>query len=319
MGIYFNKDLIHNFSEAIINGQSQDADDENNEDYTSPDEPNTQPPAEDNTPPAEAPPEEGNDPTSETPPVEDNTPPEENNPDQTTTTGTEPEGNNPTPETPPEEDYTQSEPSDGGEPETQASEPDVDYTIPDDAEPEGGDTTPAGGGDDAGEDYTQDAEGGGDIEGGDDTGEDYTQDTGGNDTSEGDGNDESSEDPSSEKINSSLKDKEDELFADLSDEQKAIRDSELKGCFAELYNSVNEIIERINNVHKTEYTLDVFEFISGKLNELKSLIHYYLTVTFDTKSYIENQISYQECLAILNTINEMLKNVKKSQNAQEEQ
>lgn len=337
MGFYTKKRLY----EAVINGEDQD-DNPGIGDYTSDDDDNltnpetTDPPAEEPDPPADDTP-----PATEEEPESDYTADGDDEPNEGDTVST-----NDTPPTAEEPAQAEDPPADDAELQTQTGDDatPTDYTIPDDAEPQtsddnmdaaptddagdegadddytsddntdtgddeptAGDTPPTddGGGETDYTDDGDDAEETGDAEGTDSAGD---EDTGGSDDSSS---------TTTGSINNDLKAKENELFADLTDEQRAIRDIELKGLFAVLYDSVDDIINRINNIHKTEYTLDVFEFISTKLTELKTLIHYNLTVTFPTKSYIENQITYQECLAVLNTVEEMLKTVEKTSNSDE--
>lgn len=231
----------------------------------------------------------------------------------------------------------------------------ADYTIPDDAGPEAqsadaedqgaagdveADYTDTGdtGGDNV--DYTADdgegettdtATGGGDTSApdagtGSDTGADtdYTQDDGGDagegDTSGGEENTGDAEDGSGgSAINDELKSAEDQLMADLSDEQKQIQSDELRKNFLDLYNTVLDVIDKVNNIHKEESTLQVFEFISSQLLILKDIINTNITRSFDTKTYIENNIDYQHCLAILNSVRLMIDETNKKSKKEKEE
>lgn len=224
----------------------------------------------------------------------------------------------------------------------QETSDETDYTIPDDAEPE----TPETAGEDQGaaddvegedNDYTAEdepadpaADAGGDTgassppaDEDSESSNDYTTDSGGDggedagDTGEGNAEGEPGETEGSV-INDELKAAEDELLADLSDEQKQIQSDELRKNFIDLYNIVLDVIDKVNNIHKEESTLQVFEFISTQLLILKDIINTNITRSFDTKTYIENNIDYQHCLAILNSVKQMIEETdKKSQKLKE--
>ena len=104
---------------------------------------------------------------------------------------------------------------------------------------------------------------------------------------------------------SELKDIEKELFKDLSPEQIQIRDKELKSKYLELYNTINDIITRTGNISKTSANSKLLNFITDKLFELKNLLFFYMENTYITKSYMENSVNYQQCLATLSMINKL--------------
>ena len=194
---------------------------------------------------------------------------------------------------------------DGAEPPADRDAPEADSA--DDAEgrdagadagePTGDDGTD---GDNAGDDDTVPSYDGA----GDDGADDGTTDTGETDTGDAGGS----------QIANDLKSMEDEIFADLSDQQKDIRDNELKTQYINLYNVINDAEKRINNITKNEQTGRVLEFITRKMNELKQLIHHNLTKVYITRTYTENQTALQQCIAIMNIICNMLDSI-----AQEDQ
>ena len=112
-------------------------------------------------------------------------------------------------------------------------------------------------------------------------------------------------------IAADLKSMEDEIFADLTDQQKDIRDNELRQNYISLYDTIDEAEKRINNIVKDERTGRVLEFITRKMNELKELVHHNLTKVFNTRTYIENQTALAQCVAIMNTICDMLDSIAK--------
>lgn len=132
------------------------------------------------------------------------------------------------------------------------------------------------------------------------------------------GDENGGEEDGSGSINDDIKNIENNLLADLTDEQKQIQSDELRKNFINMYNTTMEIIEKVNNIQKDEDSLSVFEFISTQLLILKDILNMTITKTFDTKSYFENMNTYQYCLAILSKVDELIKELEKKQKKAEE-
>ena len=170
---------------------------------------------------------------------------------------------------------------------------------------DGGDDTGETGGDDMGTDDDDVGAGEDDNfmdDGGDDTGSD---DTGSDDTSDdsGEGDSENGEeDYDLDKI-------EDELFSSLTPEQIAIKNHELKNQFIELYSLIGTTLVRINDIPKSNDNVNILKFITEKLLELREMIDYNITTAYPTRTYIENNIIYQQCIATVNTIADILDNI----------
>ena len=162
---------------------------------------------------------------------------------------------------------------------------------------EGGD--PGAGGDPA----AGGAEGGGDpgAEGGDDAGGDM----GGDDDA---GSDDMGDDSGSsgDGYDQQIQDLDKDLYADLTEPQMDIRNKELKRNFASLYDMIQDIIERINDISKDTASVKPLEFVSTKLNDLADNVSDYLVYTYSTKSYTENEINYNLFLAAVHQINDVI-------------
>ena len=174
----------------------------------------------------------------------------------------------------------------------------TDYTAGGDAGGgEGGD--PGAGGDPA----AGGAEGGGDpgAEGGDDAGGDM----GGDDDA---GSDDMGDDSGSsgDGYDQQIQDLDKDLYADLTEPQMDIRNKELKRNFASLYDMIQDIIERINDISKDTASVKPLEFVSTKLNDLADNVSDYLVYTYSTKSYTENEINYNLFLAAVHQINDVI-------------
>ena len=181
--------------------------------------------------------------------------------------------------------------------ETDEDEPDV----PDTGEenPEGGETTDDGGGDMGDEEDEPDV-----PEGGEPAGDDGMGDTEGDTGEEGGGEEGETTDDGGEK--SELQQAEEPLYQDLSDEQKNIRDKELKNNFVELNETLTTILERMNKVVKDTINIKIVDFVVNNLLKLKDMVCYYLTETFNTKSYQENMLFYQQCLVVMSSIQKLI-------------
>lgn len=153
-----------------------------------------------------------------------------------------------------------------------------------------------------------------DPEEGNDEANDYNMD-GVEDDEDPDNTDEdldSTEDGSSNEDEGSedeLKNLENDIFKDIPPEQMNIKIMELKKQYLEVYATITDVLTRTNKIPKTTQNLSVLEFIINKLIDLKEIVQFYLSNTFDTKSYVENMVNYQQYLATLNTINRLLKEI----------
>ena len=194
-----------------------------------------------------------------------------------------------------------------------------DYTVPDEGEgeesagtdPAEGDDQPAEGEDNPPEDYTDD-EGGGD-EGVDDMGggEEGENDMGGEeggDTGEDTGGD--NYDTTDSGGDNEIQDLEKDVFSDLSDEQMAIKDRELKSNFSNMYDIIIDMEERINDISKDANMIKPLEFVSNKLSELSDQVSDYLSYTYSTRTYTENMINYNTFISIIEQINEILEQIR---------
>lgn len=175
-----------------------------------------------------------------------------------------------------------------------------------------GSTEDAGGEDDSDQNFMDDdgGEGGDSAEGVDDSGSDETSEDGG-DQQEGEEQSEG-QDYDINKI-------EDELFSSLTPEQIAIKNHELKDQFIELYSIIGSTLVRINDISKSNENINVLKFITEKLLELREMIDFNITTAYQTRTYIENNIIYQQCIATLNAIADIIDNIPKLDGRDEDQ
>lgn len=238
---------------------------------------------------------------------------EEETDDYTTDTETAGDDNTDTSETPAstednDEDYTAGADSAGNDndSEEETSTEDTgedDYTSgADTAGDEDSDTSD----EEETDDYTADASGDGSEEESEDT-----------DTDDGEENtDEETEDDSSFE---NLKKIESELFSSLTPEQITIKNYELKQNFISLYATIGTTLVRINDISKSDDNIETLKFITDKLLELREMIDFNITTAYDTRTFIENNIIYQQCLSTLNAISDIIASIPSPINKDEDE
>ena len=179
--------------------------------------------------------------------------------------------------------------------ETPASDEDEEenFELPEDEEGEGEETPAAV--DDGEEEFSMDD----DSEGsGEETTDDNTDD-GSDDTS-----DEDSE------TNTKLKELESVIFDDLTDEEKNMKITELKALYITVYKKCGTISDMLTGIRRDEETIQIVEYISNTLIDLKEYVNDYINKVFDSKTYIENLSQLQKYIMIFNAINKVFEQIK---------
>ena len=144
----------------------------------------------------------------------------------------------------------------------------------------------AGGGDNP--DYTDDG-----VDGGDDGGNtDGTANT--DDTTDGGDTGDDGQDPS-------------QYDFGVDDQAKAIKNLELKQNYQQMYIACDDILTKISTITNYSDASGILRRVVNMANDLKKYIEFYLTNTYNTKSYIDNVVNFQKYLTILNGIRNVLK------------
>ena len=105
------------------------------------------------------------------------------------------------------------------------------------------------------------------------------------------------------------KEKEQELFSSLKPEQMAIKQEELKSQYKNLYDSINGSLDKLKKVSHTTQDDHLLDFLVRKLLDTRDICRDSLIKTFDTKSYVENQIQLQRLIAVYSMITTLVSNV----------
>lgn len=189
----------------------------------------------------------------------------------------------------------------------------TDYTIPDDdGSGENSDTMqPAEDNDNDEPDYTKDDDDavnspneGGDE--GDDSDVDNMDDNDDSDSDNANDGSYTDDEPSSD---DPIKGLQRDIFSNLSDEQMLIKDKELRRRYFNMYESIDGFIERINEIPESANVIRYVEFVSIKLEELSNMLNDYITHTYDTLTYVENEVNYNKFFAILSGISSVIQDI----------
>ena len=104
-----------------------------------------------------------------------------------------------------------------------------------------------------------------------------------------------------------LRDVQQKLFDQLTEEQQKIKIENLKSNYSELYTRCANILKILTDSNPgDENTARVFDYVQKTMTDLQTHVYYYITNTFDTKTYIENDTQFKQFLVILNTIKNIL-------------
>lgn len=103
-------------------------------------------------------------------------------------------------------------------------------------------------------------------------------------------------------VNPELQKLQADAFANLTDEQIKIRTDQIKDSFINLYNNINSTIERLVDINKSSDIAKTVNYINTELFELKDMVRDALTISFNARSMIENELVLQKAIAIYSMI-----------------
>ena len=194
-----------------------------------------------------------------------------------------------------EEEFSMDDEGEGSEqPPTEEGDGEENYELPDDEGSEGDTDAPPA--EDGEEEFSMDDEGG--EEGGDDQSQEFT---------DGENQDMPSEE---DETITKLKELESVIFDDLSEEEKNMKITELKALYITVYKKCGTISEMLSGIKKDEETIQIIEYISNTLIDLKEYVNDYINKVFDSKTYIENLAQLQKYIMIFNAINKVFEQIK---------
>ena len=133
--------------------------------------------------------------------------------------------------------------------------------------------------------------------GGEDTNNDFgggTDDTSGGDSTTSTG--------SNDKPDEEVKKGNTDLFASLTAEEQSIKIMELKKLYNDLYVSIDDLIDKLNDIAMINIDPRVVVRITSQMEELRRILQDYIINTFPLKTYYENDVNYSIFLNMLTTL-----------------
>ena len=196
------------------------------------------------------------------------------------------------------------EPIPANEPESQSTEGEDNFDMDDnepEAEGETGGEGIEGGGTDPGTEDEFDMPGDGEEEGAED-GEDpnSSADTGSNGGSD-------------DEITTRIKELEKNIYETLPENEKQNNTNELRRLYTLLHEKCDDVIEKVHKIEKDVRVIKAYDFIITRLNEMKQYIMDYLSNNFDNRTFLQNMVTFQKYLSVLDTINSILKELSKGE------
>ena len=151
-----------------------------------------------------------------------------------------------------------------------------------------------------------DGDSGGDTGDGstDDGSSDGSGDTSGSDS--GSSNSSGGGDPAAKIPDDEERAAEEALYNTLSEDDKLKRIVKLKESFRDLYDTINTIINAVNNIPKKASNLEKIQKTQVALNKLKEIIVDYISYNFDNRAYIDNYTNYIKFIAALRTVSDVI-------------
>ena len=92
------------------------------------------------------------------------------------------------------------------------------------------------------------------------------------------------------------------MFAALSAEEQKIKLIEQKKLYQTLYDSIVELLNRLNTFDTDESNMVIISRVSNTLYDLKGYVSDYILYDIPIKSYYDNEVMYNRFLAVINSI-----------------
>ena len=143
---------------------------------------------------------------------------------------------------------------------------------------------------------TPDDAGGGDDTGNDDAGSGDT----GTDDGFGGGDTSSSTEPADNP--EEVKKGNTDLFASLTAEEQSIKIMELKKLYNEMYTSVDDLLDKLDDIALEDINPHVIIRITSQMTELRRILQDYIINSFPIKTYYENDVNYSIFLNMFATL-----------------
>ena len=84
---------------------------------------------------------------------------------------------------------------------------------------------------------------------------------------------------------------------------------EISQSFGELFNDITDILERLSVVNKDSNIVDTLNYVNDSLSDLREMIKDSLTDSFNTRSFVENQIILERFITIYTMLIKILEKI----------
>ena len=137
----------------------------------------------------------------------------------------------------------------------------------------------------------------GDNTGGDDTGDDTTSgDDTGSDSGGGYSSSEPADNPEEAKKGNT------DIFTSLTAEEQSIKIMELKKLYNEMYTSIDDLLDKLDDIALEDINPHVIIRITSQMTELRRILQDYIINSFPIKTYYENDVNYSIFLNMFATL-----------------
>ena len=114
--------------------------------------------------------------------------------------------------------------------------------------------------------------------------------------------------------NSDIQNLQQAVFSNLTEEQIRIKTNNQKQQYIDLFNDISDILKRILVINKNNNNAELFNYITDSFSDLRKMIKDALTDSFNTRSFIENQIILERFIAIYTILFQLIKKIALKQN-----
>ena len=105
---------------------------------------------------------------------------------------------------------------------------------------------------------------------------------------------------------------EEAIYDSLTDDQKRIRVLQLKLNYKDLYETMSNTLEGINNIPKNADNLETIKRLTLLINKAKNILIDYVENNFDSSPYLENYTVYMKYIAVFRTASKVIEELNAS-------
>ena len=109
--------------------------------------------------------------------------------------------------------------------------------------------------------------------------------------------------------NSEIQGLQQDVFSNLTQDQLRIKTNNQKQQFIDLFNDITDILERLSVINKDSNIVDTLNYVNDSLSDLREMIKDSLTDSFNTRSFVENQIILERFITIYTMLIKILEKI----------